>query len=458
VGRWHSIVDAEGERFVQHEKSNAAALKGVSQHLSDWLETRSPPVVATIAFVAIAMTYSLWWSSVSHGGHLRLSSPGDLWSITSSSSSLLHGHFSQIYQRHVALTSPPAYEFVLAPAVGLGELLGLAPHLKVAGEPLSLWFVIGPVAMLTGSVALFALDAVARFWQISERWRLALALVGGIGVASVVQEWGHPEDCVALALVVWSALAFERGSVAGAAAGDGDGVVDSDRWLARAGWLLGLAVAFQPLALLAVTPIFARVGWRSVPSLVVRLAAPSLLVLIAPLSASASHTVFVLTKQPVFPARVSATPWSHLAPSIGHGEVAGGPTRLASTALGAVLGFVVCRRHHSLHTVLTLTAVALALRVLFESELTGYYFWPVAGLCLLLALHRGRLQFVVSAAASFVIVGVGNHIVHTVGWWWATMMVATAVLVLTAAWDGGGRRVREMEGTVEAVGARSGSG
>jgi hypothetical protein len=455
---------------VQHEKSKAAALRGLSQHLSDWLETRSPPVVATIAFLVIAMAYSLWWSVVAHGGHLQLSSPGDLWSITSSSSSLLHGEFGRMYERHIALTSPPGYEFVLAPAVGLGQLLGLAPHLKVSGEPLSLWFVIGPVAILTSSVVLFAVDAVARFWGIPERWRLALALVGGVGVASVVQEWGHPEDCVALALVIWSALALERGRVGDGGVGN-EGAVGG---LAAAGWLLGLAVAFQPLALLAVTPIFARVGWRSVPGLTVRLVLPSLLVLIAPLSASASHTIWVLTKQPVFPDKVSSTPWSHFAPSIGHGEVAGGPTRLLSTALGAVVGFVVCRRRHDLATVLTLTAVALALRVLFESELCGYYFWPVAALCLLLSLRRGQARFVVCAVASAVIVVVGNHRVHTVGWWWVTMMIATAVLMLTAigrevdgggGTDGGGgpsqrgRSVREMDGLeieVDSVGARGG--
>ena len=70
---------------------------------------------------------------------------------------MLHGHFSEIYVRHDReLTSPPALEFVLMPVLGLGQLVGLAPHLRVGGEPLSLWFIVGPVAVLLGSTVLFS--------------------------------------------------------------------------------------------------------------------------------------------------------------------------------------------------------------------------------------------------------------------------------------------------------------
>ncbi len=87
---------------------------------------------------------------------------------------------------------------------------------------------------------LFALDAVARRWGYSEARRFALSLVAGIGVVSAAVFWGHPEDCIALALVLWAALAVDRAGVGG---------------LHRAAWLLGLAVACQPLALLAVAPV-----------------------------------------------------------------------------------------------------------------------------------------------------------------------------------------------------------
>ena len=66
---------------------------------------------------------------------------------------------------------------------------------------------LGPAALLVASTALFAVDAVARYWNLSNRSRLALALVGAVAVGNVAGLWGHPEDCVALAMVVWAALA-----------------------------------------------------------------------------------------------------------------------------------------------------------------------------------------------------------------------------------------------------------
>jgi hypothetical protein len=41
------------------------------------------------------------------------------------------------------------------------------------------------------------------------------ALVGALAVAHVAGGWGHPEDCVALALVVWAAIELERHGRAG---------------------------------------------------------------------------------------------------------------------------------------------------------------------------------------------------------------------------------------------------
>ena len=95
--------------------------------------------------------------------------------------------------------------------MALGQQVGLAPHLHAAGEPLSMWLLLGPSAVVVASTALFALDAVgARDWRLSERRRLALVPVGGLGVANVVGGWGHPEDCVAVALVIWAVLTMER--------------------------------------------------------------------------------------------------------------------------------------------------------------------------------------------------------------------------------------------------------
>ena len=90
----------------------------------------------------------------------------------------------------------------------------------------------------------------------------ALVQRQGLGVVSAAAFWGHPEDCIALALVLWAALGVDRQGADG---------------LKRAGWLLGVAVACQPLAVLAVAPVVARFGWRELRGVAWRLVLPSAL-------------------------------------------------------------------------------------------------------------------------------------------------------------------------------------
>ena len=296
-----------------------------------------------------------------------------------------------------------------------------------------MWFVLGPAATLLASSALFAVDAVARHWQLSDGRRLALALVGALGVGNVVAGWGHPEDCVALAFVVWAALAMERRGLAGAP---------------RAALLLGLGIAFQPLAILGVVPVLCRLDWRDAPA-VWRGAcvAPSLCVLLlAPVLAEAHETLTVLVRQPFEPKFVSFTPLTHLAPVIGPGTDGGGPTRLLATVLSMALALAVCRRRHDLQTVLAVTAAAFFLRVLLETELNWYYLWPVPALCLLLSMRRGSARFALCTAAFVLSVILGNHDeVHRIGLWWPALMGTLVVMMLTAipaARPGAGARRR----------------
>ncbi len=321
---------------------------------SEWAERRAAPVVATVVTLVLVMTYSLLAHPVFHVGNNTLVSPSDLWSLTNSSSAILHGHFSEIYVRHGALTSPPALEFVLMPVLGLGQLVGLAPHLRVGGEPLSLWFIVGPVAVLLGSTVLFAIDAVARSWRLGEWQRLALALVGSLGVANVVGFWGHPEDCVAVALVLWAALTMERFGEPGAR---------------RAALLLGVGIAFQPLALLGMAPVLARLSWRAAARLWWRLVLPSLMVLVLPLVSEPHRTLFVLVRQPFQTRYISLTPLTELANHLGPGLDGGGMTRLLAIVVAAVLGVLVCHRRHSLPTVLGVVSVAFFLRIALETEM-----------------------------------------------------------------------------------------
>jgi hypothetical protein len=338
--------------------------------------------------------------------------------MSASSWFLAHGQLGHIYASPGALTSPPALEFVLAPILLFAQMVGLAAHFP-GSSPLGLWLLLGPAALLIASPALFAIDAVARSWSLPDRTRLALALVSALGVANVAGVWGHPEDCVAVAMVLWAALAIERRP-------DGGG--------RRAAWLLGLGIAFQPLAILGVAPVLARLGWRSFAKVSWRLVLPSLLVLSPPLIGQPRLTRFVLVNQPFLPKAVSFTPLTHLAPVIGPGTDGGGPTRLVALLLGACLAIAVCRRRHDLPTVLTMTAIAFFLRVLFETELIWYYLWPVAAVCLLLSARRGVLHLSVCSGALFATILLGNHdAVHNIALWWPALMVSLAVMLGSTA-------------------------
>jgi hypothetical protein len=380
-----------------------------------WATERPAPIVASIAMLIPVMGYSVLGHGVPRGGHhLTLITPGDLWGLSFSSWSLAHGHFAHIYASPGVLTSPPALEFVLAPILLFAQMVGLAAHFP-GSSPLGLWLLLGPAALLIASPALFAVDAVARSWRLTDRTRLALALVSALGVADVAGVWGHPEDCVAVAMVLWAALAMERRGETGAR---------------RAACLLGLGIAFQPLAILAVAPVLARLGWRSFTKVSWRLALPSLLVLIPPLIAEPRVTRFVLMNQPIYLKAVSFTPLTHLAPVIGPGTDGGGPTRSVTLLLGAGLAIAVCRRRHDLSTVLAMTAIALALRVLLETELVWYYLWPVAAIGLLLSARRGVSRLAVCSAALFCTIVLGNqHSVHNIALWWPELMACLLVML-----------------------------
>ncbi len=100
-----------------------------------------------------------------------------------------------------------------------------------------------------------------------------------------------------------------------------------------------------------------------------------------------ARTLHAVVDQPYFPPGESSTPFGHFARSLGHGMYSGGTLRLVATIAAVALGYVLCRRRHDLPTVLFVMALAFSLRVVLESELLGFYFYPVIALCLLLTLR-----------------------------------------------------------------------
>jgi hypothetical protein len=73
------------------------------------------------------------------------------------------------------------------------------------------------------------------------------------------------------------------------------------------------------------------------------------------------------------------------------------------------------------------------LRVLLESELLGFYFFPVVALCLLLTIRRSWPLFGVCAAASLACLILGNRRAHDIVFWWPAIMATTLFMVGLAA-------------------------
>lgn len=369
-------------------------------------------VVALVIGVrlAVGMAYSLYWGDdVLHAGRWQV--PGDLWFTLRSATAYVHGPAAAIYGGGDHLVTLPGILVVLAPVA----LVAHAGHLSM-GLPVTLvtyptaWVVVGPYEMLVASTVLVAVDVVAERAGVTPRARLGLALVQAVVLSDVDVLWGHPEDALAMALLVAAVAAVDGGRTD------------------RAGWVLGAALAVQPLVVLAVPVVLAwRGGWRPVPT-ALRLVLPSMVLLAWPLAGAPMVTVHALVDQPNFVRVDHPTPWAALSPALGPGVVAAGPARVVGVGLAVVLavGVWVWRRHRgavSLCEAMWLIGVALALRCAFEPVLDPYYAWPaVAALVLCAAMVAGgRRLAVVAVPALGTMVVAQLHLTGPLLWWLALL-------------------------------------
>ena len=149
--------------------------------------------------------------------------------------------------------------------------------------------------------------------------RALLATAEAVALWSVAVRWGHPEDAVAVGLLLFGILAL------------------SDSRAGRSAWLIGAAIAVQPLVLLALPAVLAVLRPRQLPGFLARAAVPAALLLAAAAAANWNATVKAVSSQPNWPSLDHRTPWTSLAPQLSHGAVATGPARaltIASNAFG----------------------------------------------------------------------------------------------------------------------------
>jgi len=400
-----------GERFapppVDDERRDARG-----RSLKPWL------AFLTLLVVGSGMAYSLWWGAVVRHHPWYWVIPSDVWGTVRAAHWVGWGALSYIYSSHTGLVTLPGFNVLLTPFVMLSSALGLsetAPGLPGIPKPQE-WLLIGPVILACSGVALFALDRLARRLELTRNRRVLLSVAATAALWPTIAMWGHPEDVLALGLVMYALVAAMNGR------------------LGAAGWLLGGALAMQ-LYVIALVPLFVGlVGPRKGAGLLVRATILPGFLLVAVLVPNFGGSIHALVDQPNYPTIDHATPWVLLAPKLGHGTVAAGPGRLIGLAVAVGAGVIAFRTRANVRSLAWLCALVLAIRCLFESVMDPYYVMPVivVGLGVAAGLsHRRFLTAVVAGAGLTVLT-----FFHVNMWaYWFEMVGALSVL-LTAAWPG----------------------
>jgi hypothetical protein len=395
------------------------------------------PLIASVGLVAIGMFTTTWGPALI--GRTEWALPYDLWGTLIATSRLAHGNIGGLYAPPTGLISLPGAAVILLPCAALISAFGLS--LDIPG-PHNLhppvWPLAGTYQIALCCVTLFAADALAerlgvRFWK---RGLLAAASAGILW--SVSARWGHPEDAVAVGLLLYAILAQGRGR------------------LGRAGWLAGAAVCVQPLVLLALPVMLAATPWRRMVPYLIRTALPSAVLLGATAIANWHDTYLSVTSQPDSPVINHPTAWTSLAPQMVNQNVAAGPFRLATIALACLCALAIRRRWQAqavgaganggisgsedaetwsvelLADVLWWVAVTLALRSFFEPVMVSYYPWPPMAVALIPAATLSWPRLVAAGVLAGGLTAAAQGPSHTVWIWWIPIVAGLVVLLALA--------------------------
>jgi hypothetical protein len=378
------------------------------------------PILATIDLLAIAMLTTIWWAPTAMGTHIWWL-PHDLWGTLVAASRLAHLDLAGLYTQPTGLVSFPGTALILVPLAAVVDAAGLSLHVPGAQNPHpATWLLAGPYVVVISSVALFAADALAEHLGAQRYQRALLAAAGAVALWNVSARWGHPEDAVAVGLLLYGVLALSR-----ARAG-------------RAAWLIGAAVAVQPLVLLALPVVAAAVRPRLLPGFLARAAAPSVVTLAAAAAANWHATVNAVANQPNWPTVDHPTPWMFLAPHEPGVAVSAGPARALTVVIACACALALYRRWRTVRDagrwspaavqdVLWWTALALALRSVFEPVMVSYYVWPPLAIALIVSSRSWR-RLIATSAAAVIATFLSQADWHGEWLWWAPV---TASVVLT---------------------------
>jgi hypothetical protein len=390
-----------------------------------WPARRAFPLIAVVVMILIGMAGTIWGPV--YYGQQSWAVPDDLWATLVAAQRLLHLDLAGLYTPPTNLITFPGAAVILVPVAAVLDAAGLPIHAGRQGVHPTGWLVAGPLETLISAIVLFAADALAERLGASLPKRFLLAAAEATALWNVTIRWGHPEDAVAVGLVLYAVLAL------------------GDERPSRAAWLTGAAVAVQPLVLLAFPILAVAVKPRRLPGFVARAATPPIVTLAAAAAANWTATIHAVTSQPNAPSIDHPTPWIYvtfLARPLSDGSVAAGPARALSVLVA--VGCALCIRNRwrterltgawspqALAGLLWWIAVALALRSVFEPVMVSYYVWPPLAAALA-AASRDWIRLVPAAAAATVLTFLSQVSWRNPWVWWTPMVVVLGLTLLAA--------------------------
>ncbi len=172
------------------------------------------PLLSTASLIVIGMISTIWVAPHLIG-RFAWSLPHDLWGTMVAADRLLHGQFSRLYTRPTGLITLPGGALILTPLVALidGLLLSSPAHPRpapsasrdlAAGRPLR-------DGHLRRSPLRGRRDRRAP--RLSMLRRALLAAAGAVLLWNVSIRWGHPEDAVAVGLLLYATLDLAKGQI-----------------------------------------------------------------------------------------------------------------------------------------------------------------------------------------------------------------------------------------------------
>jgi hypothetical protein len=388
-----------------------------------WPVRRAFPLIATLGLILIGMAGTIWGPV--YYGEQAWAVPDDLWATLVAAQRFLHLDLAGLYTAPTSLVSFPGAAVILVPVAVIMDAAGIPIQAGHQGVHPTGWLVAGPLETMISAVALFAADAIAERLGVSLLKRFVLAAASATALWNVSIRWGHPEDAVAVGLLMYAALALADGRPS------------------RAAWLAGAGVAVQPLVLLAFPILAAAVAPKRLPGFLARAATPAVVLLALAAAANWTATIHTITNQPNAPTVDHPTPWIYLtllAPHLSDGSVAAGPARALAVLVACGCGVFTWRRWQAarlagvwrpddLTSLLWWIAVTLALRTAFEPVMVSYYVWPPLAVALV-AASRDWIRLLPATVTVSVLTFLAQGSWRNPWVWWTPIVF---VLALTLA-------------------------